>query len=134
MEETSEQREQRVARHREQDRKHQATARAEESEQKREQRLVKVNDVAVVKKSERKELQKQDVVIGDETGSCRLVLWEEDVGSLEEVKSYHLLDVVVRRYGTAKYLSYSSRCSKTLVEDMKDINDKDISGEDCESG
>ena len=58
MEETSEQREQRVARHREQDRKLQATARAEEPEQKREQRLVKVNDVAVVKKSERKELQK----------------------------------------------------------------------------
>ena len=72
-------------------------------------------------------------MIGDETGSCRLVLWEEDVGSLEEVKSYHLLDVVVW-YGTAKFLSYSSRCSKTLVEDMKDINDKDISGEDCESG
>lgn len=25
----------------------------------------------------------------------RLILWEEDVGSLKEGKSYHLLDVVV---------------------------------------
>ena len=56
---------------------------------------MKVSDVAVVKKSDGKEFQKQDVVIGDETGSCRLVLWEEDVGSLEEGKSYNLLDVVV---------------------------------------
>ena len=54
--------------------------------------------MAVVRKSDGKELQKQGVVIGDETGSCRLVLWEEDVGSLEEGKSYHLLDVVVRMY------------------------------------
>ena len=48
-------------------------------------------------------------MIGDETGSCRLVLWEEDVGSLEVGKSYHLLDVVVRRYETAEYLSYFSQ-------------------------
>ena len=72
-------------------------------------KIVKVNDVAIVRKSDGKELQKQDVVIGDETGSCRLVLWEEDVQGLEEGKSYHLLDVVVRTYGTAKYLSYSPR-------------------------
>ena len=95
-EETPEQREQRVARHREQDRKHPARATAKESEQEREQRLVKVNDVAVMRKSDGKEFQKQDAVIGDETGLCRLVLWEEDVGSLEEGKSYNLLDVVVR--------------------------------------
>ena len=88
--------------------------------------IVKVNDVAVVRKSDAKELQKQDIVIGDETGSCRLVLWEDDVGSLEEGKSHHLLDVVVRRYGTAKYLSYSSQSSQTLAEDMKDVNDEDI--------
>ena len=28
----------------------------------------------------------------------RLVLWEEDVGSLKEGKSYHLLDMVLCRY------------------------------------
>ena len=73
-EEMPEQKEQRMARRREQDRECLARARAEESEQEREQRLVKVTDVAVVRKSDGKELQKQDVVIGDETGSCRLVL------------------------------------------------------------
>ena len=43
------------------------------------------------------------------------------MGSLEEGKSYHLLDVVVRRYETAKHLSYFSRSSKTLAVDMKDM-------------
>jgi len=33
-------------------------------------KVVKVNDVTVVRKSDGKELQKQDVVIGNETGSC----------------------------------------------------------------
>lgn len=46
----------------------------------------KINDVEKVKKKKEdgKELRKQELVIGDETGS---VLWEEDVESLEEGKS-----------------------------------------------
>ena len=58
-----------------------------------------VNDVGVVKKKgpkgDVKELQKQDVMIGDETNSCRLVLWELDVGSVEEGKSYRFVGVRV---------------------------------------
>ena len=51
------------------------------------------------------------------------------MGSLEEGKSY-MYHVVVHRYGTAKYLPYSSRSLKTLAGDVKDVNDEDISGED----
>ena len=51
--------------------------------------MVKVNEVSTVKKSgDEKELRKQDVMIADKTGSCRLVLWEDDVRG--EGKSYCL--------------------------------------------
>ena len=47
-------------------------------------KVVKVNEVSTVKKSgDGKELRKQDVMVADETGSSRLVLWEDDVNSLE---------------------------------------------------
>ena len=38
-------------------------------------KVVKVSDLEVLKKGDMKELKKQDVVRGDETGSCRMVLW-----------------------------------------------------------
>ena len=49
------------------------------------------------------------MVIGNETGSYRLVLWENDVSSLEEGKSYRLADVGVCRYGATKYLSFTAK-------------------------
>jgi hypothetical protein len=47
---------------------------------------VKIVDAAeTVKNREGKELEKQDCVVGDESGCSRIVLWE-DVGRLEEGK------------------------------------------------
>ena len=58
--------------------------------------MVKVNEVSTVKKSgDGKELRKQDAMVADKTGSCRLVLWEDDVNGLEEEKSYCLVDMGV---------------------------------------
>ena len=59
------------------------------------EKVVKVSDVEVVKK---RELKKQDVVIGDGVmgGSCRMVLWEDNVGSLEAGKTYDLVDVTAK--------------------------------------
>ena len=57
-------------------------------------KVVKVNEVSTVKKSgDGKELRKQDVMVADETGSSRLVLWEDDVNSLEEGTSYCLVNM-----------------------------------------
>ena len=95
-------------------------------------KVVKVTDVEVVKRGDGKELKKQNVVLGDETGSCRMVLWEDDVGSLEVGKTYDLVDVTVRKYGMTKYLSYSVRSSKKLGDNIADVNDENISGEDSE--
>ena len=74
-------------------------------------KVVKVGEVTSVKKciTDGKELRKQDVIVGNESGSCRLLLWEEDVNVLEVGKSYCLMDVRVQKYVVAKYLSYGSK-------------------------
>ena len=62
-------------------------------------KVVEIGEVENVKKKSEdghgKEFRKQELKIGDDTGSCRLVLWEADVESLEEGKSYRLVDVGV---------------------------------------
>ena len=46
-------------------------------------KVVQVGDISSVKRSaDDKELKKQDVMAADETGTCRLVLWESDVEKL----------------------------------------------------
>ena len=95
-------------------------------------KVVKVNEVSAVKKSgDGKEPRNQDVIIADETGSCRLVLWEDDVNSLEEGKSYCLLDMGVRRYGAMKYLSFTVKSSKEMI-DLENVNEEDATGEESE--
>ena len=46
-----------------------------------------------------KQLQEQEVVVGDETGKVVLVLWGDKIGCLQEQKSYRLHRVQVSRYG-----------------------------------
>ena len=38
---------------------------------------------------------KQDVIVGDNTRTTRLTLWEEDIGSMEQGNSYKLQGVTV---------------------------------------
>ena len=64
--------------------------------------LVKIITVgsAVVVKSE---LQKQECVVGDVSGCCRIVLWNDDIGKLLKEKSYKLY-VIVKQWDGVKYL------------------------------
>lgn len=59
-------------------------------------------DTVITKDGQRK-LQKQECIIGDDGGSCRVVLWEKDIGKLELNKSYHLENVIVRMFNTFQY-------------------------------
>ena len=96
-------------------------------------KVVKISDVSSVKKSgDGKELKKQDVMVGDETGMCRLVLWEGDVQSLEEGKSYRLTDVGVRSYGGRKYLCYTAKSAMEVVEDVGEVSEEVVEGEESE--
>lgn len=97
-------------------------------------KVVKISDVSSVKRSgDGKELKKQEVMVGDETGTCRLVLWEGDVESLEEGKSYRLIDVGVRSYDGTKYLCYTAKSTKEeTVKDLEEVNEEFVGGEDSE--
>ena len=79
-----------------------------------------------------KELSKQEVTIGNETGVCRMVLWEGDVDSIEEGKSYRFEDVGVRKFGGNKYLSYARTSSKVVVAELEEVNEDEVVGEESE--
>ena len=67
-----------------------------------------------------RELTKQDCVVGDVTETVRVVLWEEDVGKLDEDRSYKLTNVIVRMYRGERYLSISDG---SVIEEVADIGE-----------
>jgi len=50
-------------------------------------------------------LVKQEYIVGDATGSCKVVAWEENVGTLEVGYCYRLIGAMVRIFKGEKYLS-----------------------------
>ena len=72
------------------------------------QRITVKVKVVCVKEREtvKKALLKQDCVVADATGSCRAILWEDNVGMLEDC-SYKLGGVIVHTYKGKK--DYSQR-------------------------
>ena len=61
------------------------------------------------------------------------MLWEGDVESLEEGKSYRLIDVGVRSYDGTKYLCYTAKSTKEeTVKDLEEVNEEFVGGEDSE--
>ena len=84
------------------------------------------------KRGDQEKLQKQDVSVGDETKSCRLVLWESDVNSVEEGKSYRFHGVVVKKWGMVKYLGFTSESTKEEAEAVRNVNEEMIGDEEDE--
>ena len=72
------------------------------------------------------ELQKQDFVIGDCTATCRGVLWEQQVDTLEINQSYKMLQVTVRSFNGRKYFSLGEKCEIEKIEDIGEIVDDDL--------
>ena len=67
-------------------------------------------DAAAKSISEGRKLQ--NVVIADEDACLKMSLWEAEVGSVEEMKSYRLSGVMVRSFMNKKHLSTCrDRCS-----------------------
>ena len=65
--------------------------------------------VKVLKAKERTEVKcglwMQDVTVSDPSGTARLTLWQNDIGILDEGKSYQLQDVLVHSFCNTNYLS-----------------------------
>lgn len=64
-------------------------------------KVIFVNDPEEVKRG----LTKQECVIGDATGRCKVILWEDNVDLLVEGASYKMSGLMVRVYRGKKYLS-----------------------------
>ena len=96
-------------------------------------KVVQVGEVTEVSsKSSQKSLLKQDCTLCDSMGSCRIVLWEKDVRTLTEGKSYRFSEVRVRDYACVKYLSMSEGIKVTEIADIGEVvSCEDISEEGC---
>ena len=74
-----------------------------------------------VKKRDGKSLQKQDCVVGDSDGCCRVVVWEGDVGKMKEEKTYKLVKVAVKSFRGVNFLSVGRESQIVMVDDIGEI-------------
>ena len=65
------------------------------------------------------ERRKEDVVVADSTGVMKVVLWEQNIGCLEDGKCYVLAWMVVRSFAGEVYLSMSKE--GCVVKECGDI-------------
>ena len=86
--------------------------------------VIKVNEVQKVGRK-----TKQDVVVADETAKSTVTLWENDVNSLQQGKSYQLNRLEVRMYMGKKHLSFPSSLSKDEISNI-DVIDSYTSSSD----
>ena len=76
------------------------------------------------------ELHKQECVVADVSGCCRVVLWNDDIGKLLEEKSYKLSYVSVKQWDDIKYLSVSGGSEIVCVDDIGDVAEIECGDED----
>lgn len=92
-------------------------------------KIVRVDVAMEVNTKTGKKLNKQDCVLKDVNASCRIVLWENDVGKLKKGQSYSLIKVLVRQYDGVKYFSLSDGTSIEPIQDIQEISDDDYDEE-----
>ena len=57
---------------------------------------------------------KQEVTVGDESGTACVTLWEENVDKLKQGECYQLKGFVIREYGGKKFLAFGREGSEVL--------------------
>ena len=67
------------------------------------------------------EIRKQDCVVADGSGTCRLVLWQEEIGALQVNSSHRVSAVHVRMYDDLYYLSAAEKCEIEKIEDIGEV-------------
>ena len=72
--------------------------------------------------------QKQDITIGDSSGTLKFTVWQEEIDTMEEDVSYRISGVVVREFKGKKFLSTSKQDS--FIEEIEGIGDVEEEGED----
>lgn len=73
-----------------------------------------------------KSLKKQETILTDETGSIRLVLWENDIQKVQSGETYMLTRSVVREFDNQPYITINketqiSKVSQTIANPDDDL-------------
>lgn len=72
-------------------------------------------------------LCKQTITIADETAAAHLVLWEDDVNTVEECESYFFQGLGVRIYKHEKYLTKPKEGANIeIIEDIGEVANDDL--------
>ena len=80
------------------------------------------------------EKRKQECCVHDASVSTRLVVWESDVGSLEEGQCYKIVGIGVKNFGGMRYLSVGRDCQVEKIDEIGDVVEQESSKEEQESG
>ena len=70
-------------------------------------------------------LVKQDFVLADCTDVCRGITWQEQVNTLKEEYSYKLINVTIRSFSGAKYISLGQKSEVQQISDIGGVVEKD---------
>ena len=69
-------------------------------------------------------------MVGDVSGCCRVVLWNDDIEKLLEEMSYKLSYVSVKHWDGVKYLCVSEGSEIVCVDDIGDVAEIECGYED----
>ena len=84
----------------------------------------------LLKKDRKTHVTKQDCLISDSSGTCRIVLWADRVGALKDHESYHLQNVVLRQYNNKKYISVLEHDSELVpIPDIGKVDETHVEEE-----
>ena len=86
--------------------------------------------VSVQSKTKLQQLVKQDCFIADETGMCRLVLWEENIGTVKKGETYKFKKMLVRKFNGVNYLSKTEESAIEHADDIGEVNTDFVQHED----
>ena len=86
-------------------------------------KVLSIYPSTTVSKNDGSKVKKQDRIISDSTGTCRLVLWETDVEKLVQGQSYKIEGASVRILKDTKYLSVGANCTFSEVTDIGEVKD-----------
>jgi hypothetical protein len=77
---------------------------------------------------------KQEVLVGDTTARATLVLWGENIQTLQQGKSYQLNRLEIRTYLGKRQLSFPSTMSMDEISDIEDVIEPTTSSDDEDDG
>lgn len=89
-------------------------------------KVIQVDDEVVVGESG---LKIQNVIVADSTNAAKMAIWEGDIGSVEQGKSYYFEGFVINVYKNEKFFQWPrSGATVTEIEDIGKVHQNDVPG------